>query len=62
VRKFQIIRETTTHCRLVEIYTTIGVYREFTGATCVSDALRHMNRCCSTCRTFEIVNGPTYTK
>jgi len=62
MRKFQIIRETTTHCRLVEIYTTNGVYREFAGATCVSDALRHLNRCCSTGRTFEIVNGPTYAK
>jgi len=55
MRNFQIIKIESDTVRLVEIHTYNGVCKDFTGKTCISDALRHMNRICSTGRTFEII-------
>jgi hypothetical protein len=55
MRNFQIIKIEADTVRLVEIYTYNGVCKDFTGSTCISDALRHMNRICSTNRKFEII-------
>ena len=55
MRRFQVIKIESDTVRLVELYTHSGVCRDFTGATCITDALRHLNRICKTGRVFEIV-------
>ena len=56
MRRFQIIRTTTDRCQLIEVYRHGGLYREFSGLTCISDALRHLRRCCSAEFDFEIID------
>lgn len=46
MRFFNLITESVDHVRLVEIYCYGGVYREFTGRTCVQDAKRYLNLVC----------------
>jgi len=62
MRNFQIIKIEADTVRLVEIYTHNGVCKDFTGKTCISDALRHMNRICSTNRAFEIITTAQATR
>ena len=62
MRRFQIIKIESDTVRLVETHTHNGVCREFSGATCISDALRHLNRICSTGRTFEIITTGQATR
>ena len=49
MRRFQIIRRQTTEAQLTEVYTYNGVFKTFTGPTCVSDALRFMRKVCRIC-------------
>ena len=62
MRNFQIIKIDVDTVRLVELRVYNGVCKDYSGATRISDALRHLNRICSTNRKFEIITMAQATR
>jgi hypothetical protein len=62
MRNFNVVRDFPGQCRLVEVYVYNGVHKVFNGPRCVADAIRHLNRICSTEKRFEVVYSPAFGK